>query len=300
MLKLIVNADDLGLTERVNQGILRAHQTGIVTCASIMANGDGFEDAVARCKKLPSLDLGVHLTLVEERPCLEPDLIPTLVDSTGSLHRHAVTFVRKYFAGKIQLNEIRRELEAQLRKILDHGIRISHLNSHQHLHMLPKILGMTIELANEYDIAAIRVPREPMRSYMLRGAGALPRALQLMILNGFCFLGRSRIRLPTDHVIGFHTAGNLDKSKLQIMLQSLPRDGICELMCHPGLNEPDSRYSHWGYHWEDELSALVDPEIREYCRQKGICLVTYRELADSNSRYASDRPEHASQLSTLN
>jgi hopanoid biosynthesis associated protein HpnK len=280
MLRLIVNADDMGLTERVNEGILQAHQTGIVTSTSIIANGAAFEDAVTRCKKVATLDVGVHLTLVEERPCLKPDLIPTLVDSAGRLHHHATAFVKKYLAGKIQLEEVWRELEAQVRRVLSHGITVSHLDSHQHLHILPQIIDMTVKLARKYDIPAIRVPRESIRTYMFRGAGALPRVLELMVLNGFCFLQQSRIRLRADHVAGFHMAGNLNKKNLQKLLQSLPDDGICELMCHPGLDDPNSRYSHWGYHWQDELEALVDPEIAEYFRQKGIRLVSYREFAN--------------------
>jgi chitin disaccharide deacetylase len=300
MLKLIVNADDMGLTEKVNEGILQAHQTGIVTSTSIIANGAAFEDAVTRCKKVATLDLGVHLTLVEERPCLKPDLIPTLVDSAGKLHHHATAFVKKYLAGKIQLEEVWRELDAQLRKVVSHGIRVSHLDSHQHLHMLPQILGMTVKLARKYDIPAIRVPREPIRPYMFRGAGALPRVLELMALNGFCFLGQSRIKLRADHVAGFHIAGNLNKKNLQKLLQSLPDDGTCELMCHPGLDDPSSRYTHWRYRWQDELNALVDPEIAEYLRQRGIPLVSYRELTDSKLACGNDRSEHATELPTLN
>jgi chitin disaccharide deacetylase len=276
MLRLIVNADDMGLTERVNEGILQAHQTGIVTSTSIMANGAAFEDAVTRCKKVPTLDVGVHLTLVEERPCLKPDSIPSLVASTGTLHRHATIFVKKYLAGKIRLEEVWRELEGQLRKVLSHGITVSHLDTHQHLHMLPQLLGMTVKLARKYDIPAIRLPREAIRTYMFRGAGALPRVLQLMVLNGFCSLARSRITLRPDRVVGFYMAGNLNKINLQKLLQSLPDNGICELMCHPGLDDPNSPYRHWGYHWQDELSALVDPEIADFLRQKGIGLVSYR------------------------
>ena len=300
MLRLIVNADDMGLTERVNEGILQAHQTGIVTSTSIIANGAAFEDAVIRCKKVATLDVGVHLTLVEERPCLKPDLIPTLVDSAGRLHHHATAFVKKYIAGKIQLEEVWRELEAQVRRVLSHGITVSHLDSHQHLHMLPEILSTTVKLARKYDIPAIRLPREPIRTYMFRGAGALPRVLELMVLNGFCFLQQSRIKLRTDHVAGFHIAGNLNKKNLQKLLQALPDDGICELMCHPGLDDRSSRYTHWRYRWQDELNALVDPQIGEYFRQRGISLVTYRELADNKAACGNEPSEHATQLSTLN
>jgi len=169
-------------------------------------------------------------------------------------------------------------LEAQIEKVMSHGIPISHLDSHQHLHMLPQILKMTIRLAKQYDIPAIRLPREPVRLHMISGEGGLPRILQLLILNIFCSLGKNRIELRPDHFAGFCFGGNLDKKNLQTLLQSLPDSGTCELMCHPGLDDPNSRYRHWGYHWQDELSALIDPEIADFLRQKGIQLVSYRQF----------------------
>jgi len=278
MLRLIVHADDLGLTERVNEGILHAHLTGILTSASIMANGNAFDHAVSICHRKPTLDVGIHLTLVEEQPSLNPDMVPSLVDSAGRLHNHATTFTNKYLAGKIRLEEVWCELEAQIKKVTSRGIPVSHLDSHQHLHMLPQILNMTIRLARKYHIPAIRLPREPVRPYMLGGEGGLPRILQLLILNIFCSLGKNRISLRPDHFAGFRFGGNLDKKNLQRLLQSLPDSGICELMCHPGLDDPNSPYRHWGYHWQDELSALVDPEIADFLRQKGIGLVSYRQF----------------------
>jgi chitin disaccharide deacetylase len=287
MLRLIVNADDLGLTEEVNEGILCAHRNGIVTSSSLMAVGEAFDDAVARCNQVPGLDLGVHLTLVEERPCLDPDVIPTLVDSTGRFHRHAILFAKKYFAGQISVEEVERELEAQVEKVLSRGISISHLDSHQHVHMLPQISAIVMKLARQHDIPAIRVPYEPIRPYMLRGSGALSRLLQLAILNCFSTLARSRINCRVDHVVGFHTSGRLDQNKLKNLLDALPGNGICELMCHPGVRDPFSPYLHWGYHWQDELEALIHPEIKKYCHHKKIRLVSYRELANQSEGRAA-------------
>jgi chitin disaccharide deacetylase len=279
MLKLIVNADDLGISEAVNEGILEAHLNGILTSASVMANGVAFEHAMRLCRSIPSLGLGIHLTLVEEAPLLSAAAIPSLVDRGGRLHRDATTFMRKYVAGKIHLQDVWSELEAQIRKVLSQGIEISHLDSHQHLHMLPQIRDITIALANKYNIPAIRVPREHLRPYMLRRAGGISRLCQLFVLNAFCRLGKKMPARRTDRFVGFFFGGNLHKENLHKLLQSLPISGTCELMCHPGMEDPTTRYSHWGYHWSEELSALTDPEIPKILRRQRIDLISYRQLA---------------------
>lgn len=278
MLKLIVNADDLGLSEAVNEGILEAHLNGILTSASVMANGVAFEHAIRLCRSVPSLDVGIHLTLVEEEPLSAATATSTLVDAGGRLHRHASIFTKKYVAGKIHLQDVWSELEAQIKKVLSRGIEISHLDSHQHLHMLPQIRHITIALANKYNIPAIRVPREHLRPYMLRRAGGISRLCQLFVLNAFCQLGRKTPARRTDHFVGFFFGGNLHKENLHTVLQSLPTSGTCELMCHPGLDDQHTLYGHWHYNWSAELDALTDQKIVEFIRQKDIQLTSYRDL----------------------
>jgi hopanoid biosynthesis associated protein HpnK len=279
VLRLIVHGDDFGLSERVNEGILQSHQGGILTSASIMANGAAFEHAVGICQGVSTLDAGIHLTLVEENPVLKANLVPSLVDATGRLHRHATTFTRRYFAGKIRLQEVQCELEAQIQKVISQGVTVSHLDSHQHLHMLPQVLDITIKLARKYGIKAIRLPRETIRLYMLGGEGAVARVWQLLILNTFCRFGKNTSSVRTDHFVGFFFSGNLHKKNLHKVFESLPTTGTCELMCHPGLADSSTRYAHWRYHWAIELTALTDPEIAEFLRQRGVRLISYRELA---------------------
>src|SRR5881296_625665 len=121
MTRLIVHADDFGLSERINDGIVQAHRHGIVTSTSIMANGEAFAHAVALAQSAPTLDLGIHLTLIEERPVVSPAELPSLVDAAGGLHPHAIQFCQRYFSGRINLKEVRKELEAQVEKVLATG-----------------------------------------------------------------------------------------------------------------------------------------------------------------------------------
>ncbi len=278
--KLIVHADDFGLSEKINDGILHAHRHGILTSASIMANGKAIEHAMRICRSVPTLDVGVHLTLVEELPVLPREQIPSLVNGEGRFHRHAMTFLKKYVTGRIRLPDVRRELEAQVKKVLGYGISVSHLDSHQHLHILPQILSITVALAREYGIPAIRLPYETPRFYMLGSREIFSRLPQLLGLNLFCRLGEKTIPLRTAHFVGFFFGGNLQKKNLHKALQCLPSAETCELMCHPGLEDAITPYRHWRYHWAEELLALTDPKIADFLSAKGIRLISYRQLAN--------------------
>jgi hopanoid biosynthesis associated protein HpnK len=278
MLQLIVHADDFGLSEKINDGILQAYNCGILTSASIMANGAAFEHAVDRWRSAPSLDLGIHLTLVEETPVLDPGIVPSLVNEDGRFHRDATVFAKKYFMGEIRIGEVRRELEAQINKVISRGVHVSHLDSHQHVHILPQVLHTTLELAAEFGISAIRFPRERVMVGTVKNWSSFRRAMQIILIRFFCHLGRNAHTLHTDHFAGFLFGGKLCKTNLKYLLDHLPSAGTCELMCHPGLDDPHTRYSHWGYHWADELSALIDPEIVSGLEHQGIRLVSFRQL----------------------
>jgi len=191
---------------------------------------------------------------------------------------NAKIFAKKYLSRQICLREVGGELEAQIRKVKNQGVNISHLDSHQHVHMLPKILAITVELAKKYCIPAIRIPNEPVRSYMLPITGKSSRVLELMALKFFCHLARNLNILRPDHFVGFFFGGNLNTSNLLTVLRDLPQAGTCELMCHPGFEDPGTRYGHWDYHWSDELKALTAQDISDFLRHQDIRLISYRHL----------------------
>ncbi|MBK5940705.1 carbohydrate deacetylase [Halochromatium roseum] len=280
-LRLIVHADDLGLSESVNAGILEAHQDGLVTASSIMANGTAFDDAVRCCRATPSLDLGIHLTLTEERPLCDPADIPSLVDDDGRLHRHAVDFTRRYLSGRIASAEVAAELDAQVRRVLDTGLPVSHLDSHQHLHLLPQVWEIAAGLARRYHIPAIRCPLEPLKLSMFSRPRLLSRAAQLVVLNRFAVRHRDDPMVLAKHFRGFFFGGRLTASRLVGLLQRLPASGVCELMCHPGQRDLSGEYSHWGYQWEKELAALKYPLARRLLDDYGIALTSYADLVQS-------------------
>jgi chitin disaccharide deacetylase len=275
--RLIVHGDDFGLSERVNEGIVHAHRHGILTSTSLIASGAAFEHAVRLAGDTPTLDVGVHLTLVGEKPTAPSDLIPTLLGDEGLLHRDAGSFVGKYFRGAISLSEIQRELDAQIAKVVASGIRPTHVDGHQHLHMLPGVRRVVGELADRHHIRCIRYPRETPRLYMLQDFSSLGRLLQLLVLDLFCLLSRTSDGKRCDHFYGFFYGGRLSKANLARVLEHLASAGTCELMCHPG--EHDSpRYSAWGYRWKEERDALTDQAISAYLKAQRVELISYADL----------------------
>jgi hopanoid biosynthesis associated protein HpnK len=277
-LDLIVHADDFGISSAVNAGILEAHREGILTSTSIIASGEAFDEAIAIAKANDSLDVGIHLTLAEEKPILPADAIPSLIGADGHFHRHATVFAGRYLRSKISLDDVRRELDAQIRKVLAANVRISHLDGHQHLHMLPGILRITMELAHSYNIPRVRLPREKIKPYMLRKAAALPRVAQLAVLNRIASSGKRLFSVTTDHFAGFYHGGALSTQNLLQVVASLPSKGTCELMCHPGVGGAEASHGHWQYSWADELAALKSSDVAAALKARGVRLISWKDL----------------------
>jgi hopanoid biosynthesis associated protein HpnK len=279
--RLIVHADDFGLSQKVNEGILEAHRRGILTSTSLMASGEAFDHAIQLARATPTLDVGVHLTLTEEHPVLEKDEIPTLLDEHGHFHRDARTFLKRYVTRRISQDEIRRELDAQISRVVAQDVKISHLDGHQHLHMVRGIRRIVGDLAKKHKVPAIRFPRERLKGYMLRDMNNWHRLLELLALDVFCTVADLAGAKQPDHFLGFVFGGRLTRANLAKVLEHLPATGTCELMCHPGLHDAQSPRAHWGYRWQEELDALTDKGIQDYVKANGIKLISYATLATS-------------------
>ena len=281
MRRLIVNADDFGLHAAVNRGILAAHTEGIVSSASLMAGGAAFDDAVRIARHCPQLGVGVHLTLVGARPVLPVAEVSSLLDESGAFYGSYPLFIKRFLRGKIRLAEVERELAAQIDRVRMAGIQPSHLDSHQHLHVVPGISAIVLDLARRFAIPAIRIPAEPLGFFggMSFSAGRVAGRSGLTVLAGL-FRRRALaagLKAP-DHFFGMLAGGQLNETALQNILQQLPA-GTSEIMCHPG--RPDAalaRQYSWDYHWSDELAALCAPQTRRLLQENGVRLISFREL----------------------
>jgi hopanoid biosynthesis associated protein HpnK len=274
--RLIVHADDFGLSEGVNRAVLAAHENGIVTSTSIMAGGDAFEHAAGLAARCPTLDVGVHLTLTEQRPVAKS--VPSLVGADGQFAPHATQFATRYLRGAVALADVRTELDAQIRRAREHGVQPTHLDGHQHVHVLPGIARVVADLAREHGIRAVRVPAERPRGYMLKDFASLQRLAEQLALGVLSALAPLAQLRRVDRFVGFYFGGRLNEQNLRTVLEHLPMRKTVELMCHPGVEDPGSRYGHWNYAWAAETAALTSPGIRELIGAHGVQLIGYRDV----------------------
>lgn len=257
--KLIVVADDLGLDESINEGIFFAFKEGLIDWASLMVNGQAFDHAVAGIKTTPGLKVGIHLVLVEEKSILLRSEIPSLLNHKGLFYRSHRIFFILYILGLVKHDELKKEIEAQIKKVLEMGIKPQFINSHQHLHLLPGIMDIIISMAQKYNIPYIRIVNEP-----LEASGSLFRKVQLCFLKFLSFWAKNKIIKNglqcNDLFVGFLHAGNLSKSDIDFArrLNHKYPEKIIELGCHPGFENPylTTRYKKWGYHWQYEIEVL--------------------------------------------
>jgi predicted glycoside hydrolase/deacetylase ChbG (UPF0249 family) len=271
---LIVNADDYGLTPAVSRGILRAHREGIVTSTSVLAIAPGFGPSVGALRDTPGIGVGAHLAAVgEDPPLLTAREVPTLVDDKGRLATSWRQFVPRVAAGRIDLEDLRREFTAQLTCLQQAGLTIGHVDTHQHLHLWPKVGAVVMGVAQAAGIRALRIVRSSSRGptgiTVRRLANRLERTAEE---RGF--------RFPATGS-GLDEAGTLDADRLGPALERLARTpgSSAELATHPGeAGDPDLTRYRWGYVWDRELEALVDPAVRRRVSSLGFKLGTYADL----------------------
>jgi predicted glycoside hydrolase/deacetylase ChbG (UPF0249 family) len=274
---LVVNADDVGLHRGLTDGALAAHDGGIVGSCSVVAIGPGFADAAARLRARPALDVGVHLALTGGVPLSPAGEVASLVDGNGRFPPGRWALARRALGCGLRPEEVERELRRQVGRVVDAGLAVSHLDGHEHLHVLPGVLEAVITVAVELGVPFVRCPRvdQPWR-------GGPARAAALLVLDR---LGRRAARLVraaglrhADRTLGIARAGRLDAGELGRLPGRV--EGVGELVCHPGLGQRELEAALGaGYRWEGETRALCHPGVREALTSRGVRLVTFRELA---------------------
>jgi hopanoid biosynthesis associated protein HpnK len=292
MKKLIVNADDFGLTEGVNRAVIEGHIHGIITSTSLLANGASFDSAAAMGKSHAKLGVGVHLNLTEGPSIVEPREIPSLVDSQGLFATGALRQAKRILTGRVNLSEVEQELRSQIEKVSASGVRVTHLDGHQHVHLLPPIFDIVIKLAQEFGIRAIRCALErSVEALRLMGRnGPSSPAMFKQFLTGRALavlsssvrqkLHQAGLKCP-DRFYGLTQTGFLDVTTVKRILHHLPQ-GTSELMCHPGYVDADlaSTPTRLLGQRQEELRALTTPAIKRLITEQGIQLINYRSLTE--------------------
>jgi chitin disaccharide deacetylase len=277
--RLIVNADDFGGSALHNTAIMQAHLNGILTSTSLMVTGDAFAQAVELARATPSLRIGLHITLLQDRPCLPASQIPDLVCG-GRFMPDPLTASRHWLTRPAARRQILFEVRAQLERFLETGLPLDHINGHFHFHIHPWIFSALMELMEEYGLTHyVRIPTEPLwpalaldRSSLLRKVGYIAK---FNLPSLYYRLHLHKRGLPTiDGVLGLFQTGHITTQYLVQLLERAPV-GTYELYAHPRLNSVKAL---------GELNALTAPEVRDVIKARNIRLTTYSQLDEPDSQ----------------
>ncbi len=269
--RLIVNADDFGLSSSVNAAVIRAHREGILTSASLMVNEPGFDEAVKLARENPRLGVGLHLTLLYGHAALPPRKIPGLVNAARAFSYSPVRTGMKYFFRRRLREPLRAEIHAQFEKFRATGLPLDHVNGHLHFHLHPVIFKILMEDADKLDITHLRLTRDCFsRSRQMSRGKFFPRLAHAAIFEFLSrrvrkFLGQKKIR-HAQITFGLLQDSRVDEEYILKLLPELPV-GDSELYSHPSLD----KFKH-------EFDALVSPRVRARVEQLGIELIRYQDL----------------------
>lgn len=282
MKQLIVNADDFGLHPLINAGIIKGHQEGFITSTSLMPSAPCWQEAVRLAKENPRLGIGVHLTLVGGVPSVLPkEQVSSLLDDDGLFLPDYVAFAKRYYSGAVKKAELEAELRAQFERALSCGVNITHIDSHQHTHVLPGINSLVLKLSNEYNIIRVRIPKEGyfFTGGFQTGVGRLIGRSGLSFCADMAALRADSLGLRhPQHFYGMMAGGHLNAQLIANILRQLP-EGVSEIMTHPGLDSAAlGKAFSWQYHWREELDAYLDAGNKALLKELGIEPVSFAAL----------------------
>jgi chitin disaccharide deacetylase len=282
--RLIINADDFGLTPGVNRAIVEASSKGIVTSATLMANGSAFDDAVNAARSLHNISVGCHVVLVDGKPILAGTDLPMLTTKCDTQFDQSLTSFAVRVLNCNLKDEIEAEATAQIRKLQSAGITVSHVDTHKHTHMLPQVLQPLLRAARASGVRALRNPFGPVPfSVLLEHPRLWKQYSKVKVLHTLAGKFRRTVSeaglLTTDGTVGVVATGSLNLDFFRQIIDALP-DGTWELVCHPGYNDADlgrirtrlreSRVT--------ELQLLTSAEARQTLASAGVEMISYRDL----------------------
>jgi hopanoid biosynthesis associated protein HpnK len=266
----IITADDFGLHAAVNEAVETAHRAGVLTAASLMVGAAAAQDAAQRARALPGLRVGLHLTLSDGRAVLPRQQIPDLVDADNRFHDNMVSAGWRFFALPRVRAQLAAEIRAQFARFAQLGLRLDHLDGHQHFHLHPTVLALALRIGREFGLRAVRVPAEPNHT-----------ATRLLLP----WLTLMRLRLQragmacNDQLFGLAHSGAMDEARLLQILAALP-PGVTEIYLHPATLSGSAvapSMPHYRHH--DELGALLSPAVRGALSDPALQLGGYGDIA---------------------
>jgi chitin disaccharide deacetylase len=284
--RLIINADDFGLTRGVNRAIVEAHEHGVVTSSTLMANGPAFDDAVRLAQSAPRLSIGCHVVLVDGSPVLEAARVSSLVNRAdpACFGDGIGKFAFRALSGRLNSDQVEAEVAAQVRKLQSAGIVVSHLDTHKHTHMFPQVFRPLLRAAKACGIGAVRNPFEVVRISIAAGRpGLWKRYGEVKLLRSLAGKFRKAAKeagvITPDGTLGIAVTGDLDDRLFQLIIEKLP-EGTWEFVCHPGYNDAELQgvSTRLRESREQELQVLKSPKTLDLLARSGIELISYGDL----------------------
>jgi hopanoid biosynthesis associated protein HpnK len=281
MKRIIITADDFGLSSGVNNAVEQGWRNGLLTCASLMPGEAGFKEAVRIAKRNPGLQVGLHLTLVQGHAVLPPEKIPALVDAKGNFSDNPVAAGFRYFMDRGLYCQLKREIEAQIVRVLDAGIALSHLDGHLNIHLHPTVFRILAELMPRYGISSFRLSQERLpENLRIDGSRRFGKTVETFIFDRLTSHARPELdRLGISYageVKGVLSSGRMTEEYILTTLDNL-QDGLTEFYFHPGVL-PDAEITRRmpDYRHQEELAAIISPNVRERLQALGIQVQNYR------------------------
>ncbi|MFT5426531.1 MAG: hopanoid biosynthesis associated protein HpnK [Gammaproteobacteria bacterium] len=277
-----MTGDDFGLSVPVNEAVAQAHQKGILTSTSLMVAAPEVNDAVSRANDLPSLNVGLHLVLSNGHSCLPASDLPDLVDSDGNFSNNLVlSGIKMFFSASVK-QQLKNEIRAQFEAFKVTGLRLDHVNAHNHLHLHPTVFDAIIEVGKDYGMDAMRVPEEkPLKALIESRKENITRFATWLFLKPFTSrmkkrLAENNIKFNTN-VYGFHHSGHMNLDTLVHILPNL-EDGLSEIYLHPATGTWDGiDPAAKDYEFEAEYKALIHPRIKRIIEKFSIELTSFHK-----------------------
>lgn len=288
---VIINADDLGLNPGTNKAIIQAYQKGVLTSASLLATCPGFIDAVKKIKKNKKLGVGIHLSLTLGKSVLSKKIIPNLVDNKKMFYPG---YKRLLLSRGSIIQEIEQEFEAQIKKVLSHGIKIDHIDSQEHVHMIPSIHGIVLRLAKKYNVPFVRLSKDKILLTSSGKQNIWPfknrNIIKLILLNTLAsrnIKNKQRKAAYPGTFFGVYHTGLMGLSVFESVFKNI-KPGVTEILTHPGYAVYDTHFDFKSQKMfsfmmhenrKKELEVLLDQKLKQMIKKNGITLVTFKKAA---------------------
>jgi predicted glycoside hydrolase/deacetylase ChbG (UPF0249 family) len=288
--KLIINADDFGLTRGINLAVSECAEAGAVLSATLMPNGEAFDHAVKTAKRLKGFGTGIHFVLTGLKPLLSADKLHGLVGPDGFLPSSPARLLKMLAGRKTLRDEIRKELFAQAEKVFDSGIGVTHFDSHKHVHIIPAVLDVIIEIAERFSVKAMRNPFEAWDAWRffhdVEKGDRTEFVRQYAVARASTFARpyfRSRIRkagIQTPAVLYGISPTGLINEKIIRRICSMLRYPISEFMIHPGIADADLECCKTRLlgSREREKDLLISTRAKKLFEKHGIMLTHFGEV----------------------